>query len=297
MLRYLCYACLCRSLPEASPRGTILRNATSDRLRQLIAANLDGLARVLRFNVDHDIRLFRISSDVIPFGSHPVNTVPWWDEYGDCQAEIGEYVRAHGLRVSFHPGQYTVLASPKPAVVEAALRDLAFHARLLDALGLDGQHKIVIHVGGAYGNKPAALARWVEAALALPEAIRRRLILENDERLFGADDVLQAARAAGLPVVFDAFHHRIFAGPGSEAGLTDLLRAVFATWDPVKDGPPKLHFSSQAVGQRPGAHAEYVDPDELAAFLVLAPQETAFDVMLEAKAKEQALFRVVGGGR
>jgi UV DNA damage endonuclease len=297
MVRRLGYACLCQSLPAASPRGTLLRNATPARLRQLIAANLDGLAAVLRFNVQHRIRLFRISSDVIPFGSHPVNGVPWWHEQAGRLAEIGAFIRAHDLRVSVHPGQYTVLSSPRPEVVEAAVRDLEYHARLLDSLGVDGHHKIVLHLGGAYGDKAAALRRWIEAVHRLPDAVRARLIVENDERLFGADDVLRASDATGAPVVFDALHHRVYEGrtaarSGVDARQTDILRAVFATWDPIRDGPPKMHYSTQAVGLRPGAHAEHVDPAELTAFLAQTPPDAVFDVMLEAKAKEQALFRI-----
>jgi UV DNA damage endonuclease len=297
MLRHLGYACLCTGLPSASPRGTILRRATPERLRELIAANLEGLAAVLRFNVEHDIQLFRISSDVIPFGGHPVNDVPWWDECAEQLGEIGAFIRDHEMRVSLHPGQYTVLCSPRLDVVEAAARDLNYHARLLDSLGIDGQHKIVIHVGGAYGDKPAALARWIDAVNHLPESVRARLIVENDERLFGAEDVLAASQGTGVPVVFDALHHRVYQrivqqADGDPADMTPLLREVFATWNPLRDGPPKMHYSTQAVGLRPGAHADEVDPAELAAFLAQTPPETPFDIMLEAKAKEQALFSV-----
>jgi UV DNA damage endonuclease len=295
MLRYLGYACLCLDLPDASPRGTILRNATPERLRALIRANLAGLLSVLRFNAEQDVRLFRISSDVIPFGGHPVNTLRWWEEEAEQLAQIGRFIRQQRMRVSLHPGQYTVLCSPKPDVVTAAIRDLEFHARLLDSLGVDSQHKIVIHVGGAYGDKPAALARWIETAKRLPDEVRVRLIVENDERLFGVEDVLAASHATGTPVVFDALHHAVYertvtgvADPSPD--LTELLRAVFATWQPERDGPPKMHFSSQAAGQRPGAHAPDVDPADLALFLARTPPETPFDLMLEAKAKERALF-------
>lgn len=297
MLRRVGYACLCTSLPTASPRGTILRNATPERLCALIAGNLDGLAAVLRFNVEHGISLFRISSDVIPFGSHPVNTVPWWDEFAPQLADIGVYIKAHDLRVSLHPGQYTVLSSPKTEVVDAAVRDLLFHARLLDALGVSSHHKIVLHIGGAYGDKNAALWRWMAAVRTLPDYVRARLVVENDERLFGVEDVLTAARGADVPVVFDILHHRVYAGYPNEitdppADLPDILRTVFATWNPDRDGIPKMHYSTQDPAKRPGAHAEYVDTAEVAAFLKQTPPEAAFDLMLEAKAKEQALFKL-----
>src|SRR5579859_3025408 len=165
MLRRLGYACLSLSVEDSSPRGTILRNATPERLRALTAANLARLKRVLEFNVESDVRMFRLSSDIVPFGSHPVNAVAWWDEFAELLSEIGALIRDTGIRVSTHPGQYTVLSSPDQRIVDAARADLVFHARLLDALGLDMRHKVVLHVGGAYGDKAAALDRWCAAFL------------------------------------------------------------------------------------------------------------------------------------
>jgi UV DNA damage endonuclease len=292
MLRRLGYACVCQSVEDSSPRGTILRNASPDRLRALTSENLVRLKRVLEFNVQHGVRLFRISSDVVPFGSHPIRTDAWWDEFAHVLATIGGLIRSHDLRVSLHPGQYTVLASPDSRTVDAARADLVYHARLLDALQLDTQHKIVIHVGGAYGDKPAALARWISAVNCLPDHVRQRLVLENDERLFGADDVLAASAATGVPVVLDVLHHRVYAGAKANTSLPDALRRAVSTWLPERDGVAKIHYSSQAVGQRPGAHAEYIDAAEFDAFLRLVPPNVDFDCMLEAKAKDTALFRL-----
>ncbi len=292
MLRRLGYACLCLSVDDSSPRGTILRNATPDRLRALTGANLARLHDVLDFNAAHGVRMFRLSSDIVPFGSHPVNFIPWWDEFAEPLAHIGEQIQTSGMRVSMHPGQYTVLSSPDPRILEAARADLVFQARLLDALGMDTRHKIVVHVGGAYSDKASALDRWIHAVRMLPDAVRTRLVLENDERLFGAEDVLFASAATGVPVVLDVLHHRVYAGPCADAALPDLMRRAARTWETERDGVPKIHYSSQADGLRPGAHAEYVEPGEFADFLALAPADLEFDCMLEAKAKDLALFRV-----
>ena len=197
MLRRLGYACLCLSLEHGSPRGTILRKASPERLRGLIELNLATLERVIAFNVDHGGGLFRISSDVVPFGSHPVNRLCWWTAFRGPLREIGRMIREHDLRVSMHPGQYTVLSSPDARILEAARRDLLFHTRLLEALEVDTRHKLVIHVGGAYGDNEAALNRWIGAVSDLPDNVRAHVVLENDERLFGAEDVLCAAAAAG----------------------------------------------------------------------------------------------------
>src|SRR4029079_8815757 len=98
--------------------------------------NLLRLHSVLDFNAAHGVRMFRLSSDIVPFGSHSVNTIPWWDEFAEPLGHIGALIRAGDMRVSMHPGQYSVLSSPDPRIVEAARADLVFHARLLDALAL-----------------------------------------------------------------------------------------------------------------------------------------------------------------
>jgi UV DNA damage endonuclease len=120
--------------------------------------------------------------------------------------------------------------------------------------------------------------------------VRARLVVENDERLFGIEDVLRLSADTGAPVVMDVFHHRAYSG--NSDGLGAFLRRAFATWDPLRDGLPKIHYSSQALGQRSGAHAAYVDVEEFLAFLAVAPADVPFDCMLEAKAKEQAVFRI-----
>src|ERR1700730_4291405 len=223
MLRRLGYACLSLSVEDSSPRGAVRRHATPERRPALIAANLAGLNRVLEFNVECGVRMFRLSSDIVPFGSHPVNALAWWVEFAEALTEIGALIRTTGMRVSMHPGQYTVLSSPDQRIVDAAQADLVFHTRLLDALGLDMCHKIVIHVGGAYSDKAAALGRWCATVRHLPDHVRARLILENDERLFGVEDVLTASAASGGPVVLDVLHHRVYAGPAADDALADLM--------------------------------------------------------------------------
>lgn len=288
MLRHLGYVAIALSLGATTNRTCRLRNVTAERLRALSAANLRDLRRVLHYNVEHDICLYRISSQLIPFASHPVNGIRWWTEFADLLADLAAVIARHRLRVSVHPGQFTVLNSPDPAVVEAAIQELAWHVRLLDALGTDSASKIVVHVGGRYGSKAAALDRFAAVAAGLPASWRRRLVVENDERLFSAEDVLDLAERTGLPVVFDWLHHTANPGRGDVSVLIDRC---FDTWGPA-DGPPKVHYSSQAPGGRRGAHADYVDLDDFLAFLRAVPDDRPFDCMLEAKAKDRALLRL-----
>jgi UV DNA damage endonuclease len=160
VIRRLGYACIALGSPATTNRTCRLANATPERLRELIAANLDGLAEVLRYNARLDLRFFRLSSQIVPFASHPVNTLRWWDEFADQLAAIGAFARSEGMRLTMHPGQYTVLSAARPAVVAAAIADLVYHARLLDSLGVDLSGKLTIHGGGTYGDKSAAMGRF-----------------------------------------------------------------------------------------------------------------------------------------
>ena len=291
MLRHLGYVVVSLSVDASTGQTCRLANATPRRLRALIASNLDNLARVLAFNAAQGVRLYRINSDIVPFGSHAVNRLRWWQTFGPRFQALGALIRRHRMRVSMHPGQFTVLNSLSPAVVAASVEELAWHARFLDALGVDRTCKIVIHVGGMVDGPEAAMARFVRVARTLPPAVRRRLIVENDERCFTAEHVLAVSRRTGLPVVFDWLHHR--ANPGTARTPTEVRRLVarcFHTWRPV-DGVPKIHLSSQARGARRGRHGDWVRLSDMLDFLATAPPRP-FDCMIEAKRKDLALFRL-----
>jgi UV DNA damage endonuclease len=265
-----------------------LRNASETRVRELIAENLTALECVVSFLERHRVHLYRISSNLIPFASHRVNTVPWWAEYAGRLKGIGARLRKVGIRVSTHPGQYTVLNSPHESIVAAARAELVYHARLLDLLGVGRECKIVVHVGGLYAaSETEAMNRFIASARMLPATVRRRLVVENDDHLFDADEVLTVGRAAGLPVVFDWLHHR--ANP-CRRRVSAVLEEIFATWARV-DGVPKIHLSSQAAGAVPGAHANFVDPRDMMSFLKVAPA-LPFDCMIEAKQKDRALLKL-----
>lgn len=288
MLARLGFVASVLSRDLSASRTCRLRNATEGRLRELIAENLAALEQVTAFLEEHRILLYRISSHLIPFASHPVNTIRWWDDYADRFARVGARLRARRIRVSTHPGQYTVLNSPHASIVSAAVCELVYHARLLDALGADTTCKIIVHIGGLYGaSERLAMDRFVATATALPDAVRRRLVVENDDRLFDADEALEVGRAAGLPVVFDWLHHQ--ANP-CRREIRDVLPDIFRTWTP-EDGRPKVHLSSQADGAPAGAHAPFIDTRDAAGLLEIAPA-VPFDCMLEAKEKDRALLRL-----
>lgn len=280
------YASLNTQLP--SPARTVrLANATPARLRELLSMNLDALEAVLRWNVEHDIRVFRLSSNIVPLASHPVNTLRWWEELAVRFDTLGRLMRDEGMRLSTHPGQYTVLGSPRFTVTAAGIAELDYHGRMLSAFGLDASHKIVVHLGGVYGEPNAALARFASAYARLSAAARERLVLENDER-WSLADVLELAGRLSTPIVFDAFHHALRPSL-PEMGLRDLVLAAGETWAP-RDGRQEVHFSTQAPGRRPGAHSESLDLEAFASFAAEVG-DLPLDCILEVKDKERSVLR------
>ena len=186
------YACVNTQLPS-SARTLRLANVTSERLRELIASNLDALETILRWNEAHGVAVFRLTSNLIPFGSHAANELAWWDEFAPRLAELGRLMLAGGMSISTHPGQYTVLASARPEVVDAAVAELDYHDRLLSAFGTCTRDR-----------RPDP--RAVRGFERLTPGAAARLVLENDERW--PLDRSRARGAAGVPVVFDVFHAR-----------------------------------------------------------------------------------------
>mgnify|MGYP003575271229 FL=1 len=283
------YACINTRL--VSPNRTCrLKNVSPERIIELASANLAALQRILEWNVAHGIELFRITSDIVPFGSHRINRVPWPSILRAELERIGGYIRENRLRVSMHPGQFTVLNSPRHEVVENSIRELAYHTTFLDALGIDDTHKIVIHLGGVYDNKTQSLKRFIHRSKDLDDRIRARLVIENDERCYTIADALDASQAIQVPVVFDTFHHRWNLALQSDS-LRTIIRRSAATWRP-RDGRPKIHYSHQWPGRPPGTHSKSITVPKFRDFYRQI-KDLDIDVMLEVKDKECSVLKIM----
>lgn len=280
------YACLNTQLPSPA-RTARLANLTTERILELVDGNLAALEAILCWNRDHGIQVFRLTSNLIPFASHPANTLPWWEVFGERLSRLGRLIRSAGMRISTHPGQYIVLSSARADVVAASVAELDYHDRLLHALGLDASHKIVLHVGAGVADRRAAYDRFAAGYAQLSDGAAARLALENDER-WPLDTTLALAERLRVPVVFDVFHHEL--APSLEPlGLRELVLRAHETWR-RRDGRQEVHFSTQQPGKRPGAHAETVDLDAFDRF-VDEVGDLPLDCILEVKDKEQSVLR------
>lgn len=280
------YPCLNRSLNVRTDATFRLASYTPERFRQTVAQNLDGLRQVLAYNRDRDLLFFRISSETIPFASHPICRVDWAQEFGPALRALGQFVRQTGMRISMHPDQFVLINAVNPAIVGKSMADLLWHARLLDAMELGADAKVQIHVGGVYGDKSAALKRFVDRYRRLPDAVRRRLVIENDDRLFDLADCLALHQDTGVPILFDTFHHACL---NRGEPLPEAIQQAARTWS-AADGPLMVDYSSQKKGARLGAHTDSIDEEDFARFL-RAAADTDLDVMLEIKDKEASALK------
>lgn len=266
----------------------MLKNFNEVNLMQCAESNLEDLMSILRWNVKNRIFMFRISSDIIPFGSHKVNHIAWWERLKEKLAECGEFIDKNQIRVSMHPGQYTVLNSPEEEVALRSIADLEYHCRFLDALGVDASNKIILHVGGVYGDKAAAVQRFISNFGRLSEAVKKRLVIENDDKSYTIEEVLELCNTLSIPAVFDNLHHKL--NPCS-LSWNEILKGVRKTWK-AEDGPVKLHYSDQDEDKKGGAHSRFVIIKNFLNYLESLGNLQA-DIMLEVKDKELSALKCV----
>lgn len=282
------YACITLGVYQTTLHRIMAKNVSEEKLREITKKNLEALDKMIDFNRENEILLFRISSDVIPFASHPLNTQRWWEEHQEQFDKIGDKIAASGMRVSMHPGQYTILNSPHQEVVERAVEDLIYHERFLTALKTDCSHKLILHVGGIYGDKSAAANRFIYNYNRLSDAIKSRLVLENDERCYGIEEVYNIGKTVGAPVVFDVLHHHI--NPSQEERtVKEWIELCSQTWG-EKDGVPKIHYSQQQLGGRVGAHSQTITIEEFLNFYI-SLKDMSIDIMLEVKDKNLSAIK------
>ena len=282
------YACLCVAVEGTQISNCNLKSATPERLLSLVNTNLAALERMIDYNIANEISLYRISSDIVPFGSSIAAALPWDELYQADLSRIADKIQKSNMRVSMHPGQYTVLNSPDSGVVKRAIDDLRYHARFLDALQLDSTHKIILHVGGKYGDTASAISRFASVYRDLDPAITRRLILENDGSIYTISEVLDLCYSIGAPTVYDNLHNTIHPADATknDAYWISLCRD---TWKPI-DGAQKTHYSQQDQSKVRGAHSGTIEIDLFLDYCHGLSGEKP-DMMVEVKDKNRSAVK------
>ena len=299
-MNHLGYACInmgFSSLPKSqritTNRSMIKRTFTERGIEyasELALQNLRDLYTILEWNLENDIYFYRLSSDIIPWASeYSLTDMPNFGAIHAAAAKAGNFAREHGMRLTSHPGPFNKLASPKERVFELTKTDLSVHGDLFDLIGLPRTPyaKLNIHVGAAYGDKQFALDNFCRNFERLPENVRSRLTVENDDKtsLYSTLELYEGVyKRIGIPIVFDYHHHMLHPGGQTEQ---EALELALSTWGDIK---PVVHYAESRSKEynnpkiKPQAHSDLV-------YNVLDDYGNEFDIMIEAKHKELALLR------
>ncbi|MBW2485458.1 MAG: UV DNA damage repair endonuclease UvsE [Deltaproteobacteria bacterium] len=259
------------------------------KLSGLCLQNTHNLLAALRFLQQNSIGAFRILSPFFPRFTHPdvgyrLADLPDAEAVLANLREVNRFRQLHKIRLSFHPDQFIILSSPNEAVVQNAINELEYQAMLAEHVGAD---VINIHGGGAYNDKKTALGRFRKNFERLSTAVKKRLALENDDRIYTVADLVPVCKDLQIPLVYDVHHHRCHPDGLTVEDATGLARR---TWEKsVRE--PYFHISSPAngwQGRDPKPHADYIDPADFPDCW----QGFFLTVDVEAKAKELAVMKL-----
>ncbi|EFQ98466.1 UV-damage endonuclease [Nannizzia gypsea CBS 118893] len=265
-------------------------------VQELGLANTRDLVTLIRWNARFGIRFMRISSEMFPFASHAEYGYKLAPFASEALAEVGKVAAELNHRLTVHPGQFTQLGSPRKEVISNSIRDLAYHAEMLNLLKLppqmDRDAVIILHMGGTFGDKESTLGRFREAYADLPQDIRDRLVLENDDMSWTVHDLLPVCEELNIPFVLDYHHHNIHFDPDRiREGTLDIMSLydrIRSTW--VRKGKTqKMHYSEPV----PEAITKVQRRKHSPRVSTLPPCDLTMDLMIEAKDKEQAVFELM----
>ncbi|MFX1468846.1 MAG: UV DNA damage repair endonuclease UvsE, partial [Promethearchaeota archaeon] len=243
---------------------------------------------ILEFNYINKIFFFRITSDLIPFASHPIMKFDWQQHFKTKFKEIGKYIKKNSMRITMHPGQYTVLNSKNEKVVQNCIKELEYHVDVLNLLGLDSEAKVITHVGGVYGDKKNSINRFIERYRELDEKIKNHYVIENDDKYYQLKDCLLINESTQIPIVLDIYHHYCH---NEGESLKKAIEFISKTWKDT-DGLPILHYSSEHPSKGKYRHADEIDINHFMSFLKQT-NNFNFDLMLEIKNKEKSALIVI----
>ena len=260
----------------------------NEKLHQVIESNLKDLKEIIIYNIKNNIHFYRLSSAMIPLATHNEVEFDYITPYKNIYNEIGTLIKNSNMRVDFHPNQYCVLNSISKSIVDNTIEILEYHAKLLNTFSVENP-LILLHVGSSAGGKKAAITRFINNFKKLPTYIQKMIALENDDKVFMIEDVLEICEKLNIPCVLD-YHHYMC---NHDEYLEGLLPRIIKTW---KQDIPKIHFSSpkSKLKREFRSHHDYINNDDFISFLnILKKYDTNIDIMLEAKAKDEALFKLM----
>lgn len=281
------YACItnCLDSTSSSPYtyGEYLKYGDMEKLDRVIVSNLKSLEEIIYYNIKNNIHFYRMSSKIIPLATKSDVKFDYINKYKSYYDKIGKMISDYDMRVDFHPDQFCVLNSVKSDVVSASIDILKYHYSLLEALGIKNKI-LVLHVGSNSFGKDNSIRRFINNFNKLPNYLKKCIAIENDDKVFNVNDVLEISKNTGVPVILDYHHHLC---NKSDFSFED----IFNSFNNMK---VKMHFSSSKNKKNFRSHNDYINGDDFIDFIkILKKYDRDVDIMIEAKCKDDSLFRLV----
>jgi len=268
---------------------------TTELALDLALKNVTDLKKILEWNEAHNIRHYRLSSDMFPhYTDTETEKYKPTPEIIEALKAAGDFANQHNHRITMHPGQYNVVGTPDPDVFQKTVEDLTMHAWILDTMNISSEGVLCVHGGGVYGDKENTIRRWIEQFDDLPRTVKNRLAIENCEKCYSVEDCLHIANECKIPHIYDSHHYYCYnyLHPDEEIPhIEELMGQIIETWD-RKGCNPLFHISDQADTNIVGQHHDFIK--EIPAHMLNVPKlfDRSIDIEVEAKAKEEAIFRL-----
>lgn len=289
------YVALSKALDDVTTSSTITytnyinKNYNTSKLLEITKNNLDSLYKIIKYNVKNNFHFYRLTSKLVPLATHDKVNFDYITPFLDKYKKIGKLINDNNIRVDTHPDQYAVLNSMDSKIVKNTVEILEYHYKIMDALGIKDKI-IILHVGSSACGKKASITRFINNFNKLPDHIKKCITVENDDKVYNIKDVLELCHKINVPMVLD-YHH--FICNNEKEDINDYLKEIINTWDGKL---PKMHFSSpkSKLKKEFRSHSDYINKECFIEFInILKKQDKDIDIMLEAKAKDDAISRLV----
>ena len=293
------YVALSKSIGEVTTSSTVTftnyeklnSDVRDEKLDKVILSNFKDLEKILIYNIKNNIHFYRLTSKLIPLATHESVNFEYINKYKQEYQKIGKLINQNNMRVDTHPDQYCVLNSTNPSVIRSSISILNFQKNMLEAFNLNNP-KIIVHIGSSQFGKEKSITRFINNYKLLNENIKKMLLVENDDKIYNIIDTLKLCKIINVPMVLD-YHHFMCNNNGEK--IVDYIGQIFDTWN-NQELVPKIHFSSPKNKTKKDyrSHHDYINSDDFINFIEqIKFINRDFDIMIEAKMKDEALFRLI----
>ena len=284
------YACISKTLDITSSHTITYTNYEKTRnkeekLIEITNKNLNNLEEILKYNIKNNIHFYRMSSKIIPLATHPNIKINLLNIFKEKLEHIGNIIKENNLRVDIHLDEYCVLNSTNSNIVSSTINIIKFYKNMLKTMNIESY--MILHIGSSAFGIEKSITRFINNFKKLDEESKNMIILENDDKVFKIEDVLKICKTLNIPMVLDYHHYKC----NKVEPLEQHIKEIIKTW---KGKIPKMHLSSKKNNKEFRSHHDYIDINDFIELTnILKTQNKNIDIMIEAKEKDMALFKLI----